>query len=228
MSDKCGPLPRTKFRALPSGKALAKLGAFAVLLGATQGCGWGKGPASPFDKMESSNVIAYRLQNYEPPAQQQAQVVPGLPVPALPPEVSQWVQMGAQSLGLSQFIPPGMLPGTPGAAAPVPSPTEPRFHGFRILGSGPTQVLDPEVRERLGELFGDADNFDNKHANCAYSEFGFSFSPQQGIQNDLLVSFSCNQVVAQTFAWPHPSAGMKPDTVKELSELMLKIWPAGA
>ncbi len=226
MSDKCGPLSRTKIPALPSGRTLAKLGALAVLLSATQGCGWGKGPSSPFDKMQGSNVIAYRLQNYEPPQQQQQQVaVPGALLPGVPPEIAQWVQQGAQ--GLSQLLPPGLLPpGMTGAvAAPTPSPDAPRFHGFRILSQ--TQVLDPDVREELGELFGDGDNFDNNHANCAYAEMGLSFSPAQGIQNDLLVSFSCNQVVAQTFAWPHPSAGMKPDTVKELSELVQKIWPAG-
>jgi hypothetical protein len=222
MSEKNGLPEQTKSRAL----TLARWGALAFLLVSTQGCGWGKGPASPFDKMKGSNVVAYRLQNYEPPQAQQAQAAtPGALLPGVPPEIQAWVTQGAQ--GLTQLLPPGLLPpGMTGAmAAPTPAPDAPRFHGFRILSQ--TQVLDPEVTERLGELFGDADNFDNKHANCAYSELGLSFSPQQGVQNDLLVSFSCNQVIAQTFAWPHPSAGMKPDTVKELSEIVQKIWPAG-
>ena len=44
---------------------------------------------------------------------------------------------------------------------------------------------------------------------------------------DLLISFQCNQVVSRSFAWPHPATGMKPDTVKKLSEIVLKIFPQG-
>ena len=56
---------------------------------------------------------------------------------------------------------------------------------------------------------------------------GISFSPQPGVQNDMLISFSCNQVIARTFAWPHPSSGMTPDTVKKLTQAVQKIFPPG-
>jgi hypothetical protein len=45
--------------------------------------------------------------------------------------------------------------------------------------------------------------------------------------NDLLVSFSCNQVVSRSFAWPHPATGMTADTVKQMSGIVQKIWPQG-
>ncbi|HEU5075918.1 MAG TPA: hypothetical protein VFU02_17110 [Polyangiaceae bacterium] len=183
--------------------------------------------APPFDTMKSANVTAFRLQNFEPPPQaapaagQPAQ--PGA-IPGVPPEIQAWVQQGAQAL--QQLLPPGLaLPGAPAAAVPAPAPEAPRFHGFRILGQ--TQVMDPELKEKLGEIFGDEDNFDNNHAACGYSEMGISFSPQPGVQNDMLISFSCNQVLARTFAWPHPAAGMKPDMVKELTSVVQKIFPPG-
>jgi hypothetical protein len=202
----------------------AKLSALLVLVATGAGCS--KGPAAPFNTLKGSNVVAYRLQNYEIPQQQQAQQPgPAGLIPGLPPEIQQWVQAGAQ--GLSQLLPPGMLPpGMVGAAAPPPQPDAPRFHGFRILSQTP--VFDADLQERLAELLGDPDSFHNRHSACAYSEMGLSFSPQPGVTNDVLISFSCNQVVAQTFAWPHSSAGMKPETVKSLSETVQKIWPPGA
>lgn len=204
-------------------KSFAKLSALLVFVAAGAGCS--KGPAAPFDTLKGSNVIAFRLQNYEPPPQQAAAPPgPGGLIPGLPPEIQQWVQAGAQ--GLSQLLPPGLLPpGVTGAAAPPPQPDAPRFHGFRILSQ--TQVFDSNLQEQLAEILGDPDNFHNQHSACAYSEMGLSFSPQPGVTNDILISFSCNQVVAQTFAWPHGTAGMKPSTVKNLSETVQKIWPPG-
>lgn len=205
----------------------SSLGLFSLvtLLGSLSvGCA---STAPPFDTMKSANVTAFRLQNFEPPPQaapaagQPAQ--PGA-IPGVPPEIQAWVQQGAQAL--QQLLPPGLaLPGAPAAAAPPPAPEAPRFHGFRILGQ--TQVMDPELKEKLGEIFGDEDNFDNNHAACGYSEMGISFSPQPGVQNDMLISFSCNQVLARTFAWPHPAAGMKPEMVKELTSVVQKIFPPG-
>ena len=107
--------------------------------------------------------------------------------------------------------------------------TTPRFHSFRILGQ--TQVMDPDLKETLAEILGDDDSFDNQYARCApnvfYAEMGLSFTGGAGT-NDLLVSFSCNQVVSRSFAWPHQGTGMKPNTVKELSEVVQKLWPQGA
>ncbi len=192
-------------------------------------------PAAPFDTLKTSNLTAYRLQNYEAPvaAPGAAAAAPGAVIPGLPPEIQSWIQQGAA--GLQQLIPPGLqIPGMPlpaAAAAAAPAvDTTPRFHTFRILAQ--TQVLDADLKESLGELLGEADSFDNTLARCApnvfYAEMGLSFAGGPGMQsNDVLVSFSCNQVVSRSFGWPHPGTGMTPDTVKELSGFVQKLWPQG-
>lgn len=195
-------------------------------------------PAAPFDTLKNSNLTAFRLQNFEPPPAASpipGAAAPGAAIPGIPPEIQQWVQQGAQ--GLTALIPPGLLPpglipGAPGAAAPVtPQPNEPRFHGFRILGQ--TQVMDPELKEELAEILGDEDSFDNKSARCApgviYAEMGLSFTQGPGAPaNDILVSFSCSQVVSRSFGWPHAATGMTPDTTKELAEVVQQLWPQGS
>jgi hypothetical protein len=60
-----------------------------------------------------------------------------------------------------------------------------------------------------------------------YAEMGLSFSSGGGQPNDLMISFSCNQIDSRTFAWPHPNHGLKPDTVKKLDAIVQKIWPIG-
>lgn len=187
-------------------------------------------PAAPFDALPTSHLTAFRLQNYEPPPP--AVGAPGQSIiPGLPPEIQNWVQQGAQ--GLQQLLPPGLLPPGLGAppgqqapGAPIQDST-PRFHGFRILGQ--TQVLDTDLKKDLAKLLGKEKNFDNSGHNCMYAEMGVTFSAGPGaMSNDLLISFSCNQVQAKTFAWPHPTSGMKPDTVQELSSIVQKLWPVGS
>lgn len=160
-------------------------------------------PAAPFDTLKSANVTAFRLQNYEPPPQ--AAAAPGL-IPGLPPQILQWAQQAAPAL--QQMIPPGLippglipgLPGTPGAATTQDAP---RFHGFRILEQ--VAVIDQGLKEQLGELLGEEDSFQAQHANCLYAEMGLSFSANPAAPpNDVLVSFSCNQVQGYNFVWPHP------------------------
>jgi hypothetical protein len=196
--------------------------------------GCASAPKAPFDTLKDSNATAYRLQNYEPPAPAigAAPAAPGA-IPGLPPEIQQWIQQGAQALPQlipPGLIPPGLIPGAPTAPAAPPQPTEPRFHNFRILSQ--TQVMDPELKERLAEILGDEDSFDNANARCApgtiYAEMGLSWSAGPGASNDLLISFSCSQVVSRSFAWPHPATGMKPETAKELTEAVQKLWPQGA
>jgi hypothetical protein len=190
-------------------------------------------PAAPFDTLKNANATAYRLQNFEPQqAAAPAGAAPGAvpAIPGLPPEVQSWIQTGAQSL--QQLIPPGLIPGLPGATAalPAPAPEAPRFHNFRILSQ--TQVMDPDLREKLGDILGSAKSFDNQYARCApgviYPEMGLSFTAGPTAQpSDVLISFSCSQVVSRSFAWPHPATGMKPDTVEKLTEVVQKLWPAG-
>ena len=186
---------------------------------------------APFDTLKKPEVsiTAYRLQNYEPPqaaAAATAAAGAGGLLSALPPEIQTWVQQGAQ--GLQQLLPPGLLP--PGmlqqaAAAPPPNPGAPRFHGFRILGQ--TQVLNTEVKEDLGKLLGDEDSFSSESADCAYAEMGLSITGAPGAApHDLLISFSCNRMISKSFNWPHPNSGMTPDTVRDLSGIVQKLWPS--
>ena len=61
-----------------------------------------------------------------------------------------------------------------------------------------------------------------------YAEMGLSFTTANGgPPDDMLISFSCNQVEARSFAWPHANRGFKPATVKNLAALVQKIWPSG-
>lgn len=202
----------------------ALLGAIALgLLGA--GCA--SAPAAPFDTLKTAEVTAFRLQNYEPPAAAGAAAPSGAGL--IPSQIQQWVRQGAT--GLQQLLPPGLLP--PGLlqgvrpGAPPAQQQAPRFEGFRILSR--IQVIDPDLKQKLADIFGHEDNFNNSHANCMYAEMGLSFVNGPGMRpNDLLISFSCNQVQARTFPWPFPETGMKPDTVKELAGVVNKLWPPGS
>jgi hypothetical protein len=208
------------------------LGAAALSIGCA-----GK-PAAPFDTLKTSNLTAYRLQNNEPPSILPTATAPGATgatIPGLDPNLQNSITAGVQAL--QKLIPPGLqIPGLqiPGlTAAPGASPvadTTPRFQTYRILAQ--QQVLDADLKESLGKLLGDKDNFDNQFARCPASgffpEFGLSFSSTVGGQaNDLLVSLACNQIVSRTFSWPYPATGMKVDTHADLNEILVKIFPQG-
>jgi hypothetical protein len=195
-------------------------------------------PAAPFDALKTSNLTAFRLQNNDPTPVVAAApgAAPGAAplIPGLDPNLQNTITAGVAAL--QKLIPPGLqIPGLalPGAALPGVTPvadTTPRFQGFRILAQ--QQVLDADLKESLGKLLGDKDNFDNTLGRCApnvvYPEFGLSFASAPGAQsNDLLVSMGCNQVVSRTFSWPHPATGMKASTVADLSEMFTKIFPQG-
>jgi hypothetical protein len=202
-----------------------------TLLTGLLGIACASAPAAPFDTLKNANATAYRLQNYEPQAAAPAAAPGAAPVaiPGLPPEVQAWIQTGAQSL--QQLIPPGLIPGIGGAAPlPVAAPEAPRFHNYRILSQ--TQVMDQDLREKLGNLLGSSKSYDNQYARCApgviYPEMGLSFTAGPTAQpSDVLISFSCSQVVSRSFAWPFPATGMKPETVEDLTAVVQKLWPAG-
>jgi hypothetical protein len=214
---------------------MRKLSLSLVAVLSLAGVACASAPAAPFDTLKTSNATAFRLQNFEPPAPAPGAALPapGAPIPGLPPEIQNWIQQGAQ--GLTQLIPPGLIPpgiipGAPGAPAAPATPDAPRFHSFRILAQ--TQVLDPDLKEELGELLGNADSYDNQYSRCApgviYPEMGLSFTGGPGAPaNDLLISFSCSQIVSRSFAWPHPATGMTPDTVGKLHDVVQKLWPQG-
>lgn len=191
-------------------------------------------PAAPFDTLKTANLTAYRLQNNDvAPAAAATPAAPG--VPGVTPDLQASISAGVAAL--QKLIPPGLqipglaLPGLPGAAAaPAVDPT-PRFQTYRILSQ--QQVMDPELKEELAKLLGDKDSFDNTMARCPanvfYAEFGLSFGGAPGAPtNDVLVSFTCNQVVSRSFSWPHAATGMKAGTVGDLSEILVKVFPQGA
>lgn len=183
-------------------------------------------PAAPFDTLKSANVTAFRLQNYEPPAQTSA--TGAAAIPGLPPQILQWAQQAAPALQQMippGLIPPGLIPGLSGTVGGMPAQDTPRFHGFRILEQ--VAVIDQGLKEQLGELLGEEDSYQTQHANCMYAEMGLSFSNNPAAPpNDVLISFSCNQVQGYNFVWPHPRTGMTPDTVKTLSEVVTRVFPA--
>jgi hypothetical protein len=210
------------------------LGTVAVLV-ATSGCSVFMGkPKAPFDTMKDSSVLAFRLDPYEAP------VVPAAgtaqPVQSvLPPNLQQLLQQGVQ--GLSAIIPPGLIPpgllqqgGTtaPTGTTPVVD-NAPRFPemqpNYRIISQ--TQLIDPKTKKELARVLGRKKNFTTNQASCLLPELGVRWSVPPAPAYDVLISFSCNQVAARNFIWPHPAVGMKPETVKDLSKVVNKIFPTG-
>lgn len=198
-----------------------------ALLASTAAVGCASHPAAPFDTIKSANTTLLRLQNYEP--QPTVSGAPGTPlIPGIPPEIQQWAQQAAPAL--QQLLPPGLLP--PGLIGAAPLPTSPqaqqgfRFHNRLVLGTA--QVMDGELREELGELLGDEENFQLEHQPCDYAELGMGWSPQPNMPPyEILISFSCNNIrAAQGFAWPHATGiGMKPKLVQGLTQVIQKLFP---
>lgn len=187
--------------------------------------------AAPFDTLKNSGATVLRLQNYEPPQQQPG--VPGvaLPtIPGIPPQIQQWAQQAAPAL--QQLLPPGLLP--PGLLPTPALPSQPqaqqqefRFHGRLVLGTA--QVADAALREQLGKLLGDEDNFQAEHQPCDYAELGLGWAPQANMPPyEILISFSCNNIqAAQGFSWPHATGiGMKPKLVQSLTDIIQQLFPS--
>jgi len=201
----------------------------ACLFGSLLVVGCASHPAAPFDTLKNAGATMLRLQNYEPPAQQQAgaAALPGLPN-LIPPQIQQWAQQAAPAL--QQLLPPGLLPpgllGTPALPAQQQAQQEFRFHDRRVLGTA--QMTDPKLREQLADLLGDEDNFQLEHQPCNYAELGLGWSPQQNMPPyEILISFSCNNIqAAQGFSWPHATGiGMKPKLVEGLTKIVQDLFP---
>lgn len=197
-----------------TGKAALAAAALTLL---SVGTGCGSTLAQPFDQLKSSGaqVTIYRLQNYEPPAQQAA----ASPTSLLPPQIQQWVQ-GAANLLPPGLLPPGLLPGT---AAPATAANEARFHNFRILGW--MTMNDTKTIDETYDIFGNSKNFVAPGSTCMYAEFGFSFMIQGQPGNDVLVSLSCNNTQSFNFAWPHgTNTGITSATTNRIIEVAKKSF----
>ncbi len=164
-------------------------------------------------------MTVYRLQNFEPPMQAQAQAAAQAGF-QLPPQIQQWVQAGA-SLLPPGLIPPGLLAG---AAAPQPAPPDaPRFHNFRILEWQP--VNDASVKNDILDAFGHGSNFTTAQNSCTYAELGFAIAQSSSpTPADILVSLSCQDVQSFNFAWPYQQTGIAPDTEKKFAQIAQKVF----
>jgi hypothetical protein len=197
-------------------RRLMSLAQVALAAAAGTGCA---SLSAPFSEMKGSQMTVYRLQNFEPPPQAQAQA-PAQGGLQLPPQIQQWIAAGASLLPRG-LLPPGLVPG---ATPPAPPPADaPRFHLFRILEWQP--VNDPSVKSDVVDTFGHASNFTNPQFSCMYAELGFSIAqPSNPVPADILVSLSCQQVQAFNFAWPYPQTGITPDTEKKIAQIAQKVF----
>jgi hypothetical protein len=193
-----------------------KLAPVAIgLLLFAEGCGGSL--AAPFDQMKGQPIRMLRLQNYEPPA---ATSTAAAPATMLPPQIQQWLSAGAQLLPPG-LLPPGLLPG--GTPAPTVTADVPRFHNFRILGW--MDLNDSAQKDEVVDIFGHDGNFTAQHGGCMFAEFGFSITQANGQPPaDILVSLSCDNVQAFSFAWPYGKTGVTSDTAKRLVDVAKKAF----
>ncbi len=192
-----------------------KLGTVAVVLAFAQGCG--SSLAQPFDQMKGHPGRVLRLQNYEPaPPPPNAPPAPSM----LPPQIQQWLSAGAQMLPPG-LLPPGLLPG---GMPPPPSQQEvARFHGFRILGW--MDLNDEKQRDEVVDIFGHEANFKAQHGGCMFAEFGFSIAQKNNQPPaDVLVSLSCDNVQAFSFAWPYSKTGVTSDGAKRIVDIATRAF----
>jgi len=180
---------------------------------ASAGCGT---LSPPFDKMKSSQMTVYRLQNFEPAAQPQAQATPG--GWQIPPVLQQWIQAGAS------LLPPGLLPpGLTQGTSPPTAADAPRFHGFRVLDY---QIVDDMgIRTDIVDVFGTKGNFQNSASSCMFAEFGFAIAQPTGpTPADILVSLSCEHVQGYNFTWPYAQDGLTPEASKKIVAIALRVF----
>lgn len=205
---------------LRSGTRLGALLFISVTALGTTGCA---SRAAPFDKLDRASVTVLRLQQQPQGATQTAP--PALNIPGVPPELLQLGQQTLQQLQAQGIIPPGLLPGMPGAPAPA-NPTLPPFPRDNHWGiADQKQVVDPALQEELLDLFGDGDSFNSNRPNCFYPAMAVSFqSPEFAEPVDVVVSFSCNQAVGYGFQWPHEQSGLTPTTSSDLARIHQSLF----
>jgi len=211
---------------------LRTFAAFALLAPFAVGCA---SRTAPFNDMDEAQITVLRLQGqYTPPAAaapaatgQMPQLIPGLPVPPELQQMGQQAMQGLQQMLPPGVIPPGLLPGQPGAA-PVPAGPPPElFKNFVVVNKRAltTDDLDEEIREQILDVFGDEDSFSPTAGNCFSPGLGITMvRPNNPVPVDLLISLSCNQAQGDGFRWPHPANGFTPETRQKLTGVYQQLF----
>ncbi|MFP6686880.1 MAG: hypothetical protein VB934_19315 [Polyangiaceae bacterium] len=186
---------------------------------------------APFDKLDKASITILKLQAQAPAT---APATPaGALIPGLPPELQQLgiqvlQQMQAQGLIPPGLIPPGLLPAPGVSPHALPAPL---FRNqWAVAGQQP--VVDEATREKLLDLFGSGDSFNNQRYGCFSPTMAVSFqSPELPEPVDIVVSLPCNQVQGYGLQWPHPGAGLTGESHATLTGIYSRMFgpvpPAG-
>lgn len=207
-----------------STRPVAVLALSTIALAASTGC---SSLSPPFDKMKNAPMTVYRL-NPVPPPPPSAAAQPANPMGQLgaliPPQVQQFLQQGAQALGLGSLIPQNpAAPAAPDVARFPPLPIQPNFPIIEYR-----QVTDSSIQSDIVDAFGHDGNFQSSAPTCMYPEFGFAIGQTDNPQPaDILVSLSCQQVQAFNFNWPYPKTGITPDTQKKFASIIQRVFGQG-
>lgn len=201
--------------------SLVQLSVILAFAAGTSGCA---SRVAPFDELDQAQITIMRLQAAQP--QQAAPQPGGMPlIPGIPPELQQLGQQVLEQIG--PHVPPGLLP--PGLL-PVPGgqpAPQVRLYQNQWAIAGEMPLMDEDAKDKLLDLFGDADSFDNTGRNCYNAGMAVSFRTPDRIEPvDVVVSFSCNQAWGYGFQWPHAAAGFKNESRTTLTDIYTRVWGA--
>ncbi len=177
--------------------------------------------AVPFDQLDDASVTIYKLQAPQQ-ATQPTTAQPATPlIPGLPPELAQLGQAALQQLQAQGLLPPGVqIPGLPGAQPAQPAQPQLPLYRNQWAIADQRPVMDEALKEKLLDLFGDAESFNEQRGNCFFPGMAVSFqSPKFPEPVDVVVSLSCNQAVGYGFQWPHPQSGFTATTHQTLTNV---------
>ncbi len=183
--------------------------------------------AAPFNELNDASVTVLRLQPYQAPAavpgaQPGGGLIPGLPVP---PELQQQANQILQ--GWQQYLPPGTIPGAPGATPTQPA--QPRLHRDRWAIAGHQQVMDEALKQELLDIFGDSGSFQAGAPTCSNAEMSVIFqSPSRPEPVEVVVSLQCSQVEAYYgLQWPHAGQALTAESHQSLSSIYQQLFGGG-
>lgn len=177
--------------------------------------------AAPFDKLDQAQVTILRLQA-PPQVAVPGPAAGGTLIPGLPPELQGLAQQTLQQLQQSGMIPPGLIPGMPGATptAPTQPQMQPYANDPQWVIADQRPVVDDKMKEELLDLFGDDAAFNDQRGNCWFPGMAVSFQSAEFPQPvDVVVSLSCNQAAGYGFTWPHASSGLTTESHQTLTQI---------